>query len=237
MKIKNLKIKLFADGANKRDIVEMNNLKHIKGFTTNPSLMRKEGVKNYQIFAKEILKIVDKKPISFEVFSDNINEMKTQAKKISNWAKNVYVKIPVTNTKKKETMNLIKQLSNDGIKLNITAIFTKQQIKKVAKALNPNTPAIISVFAGRIADTGVDPKNLVKFSLDIFSKNKNHQLLWASTRELYNIFEANSLGCQIITVTPDILRKLKLVGYNLKKYSLDTVKDFHRDAVSAGYKL
>ena len=134
-------------------------------------------------------------------------------------------------------MNLIKELSNDGIKLNITAIFTKQQIKKVAKALNPNTPAIISVFAGRIADTGVDPKNLVKFSLDIFSKNKNHQLLWASTRELYNIFEANSLGCQIITVTPDILRKLKLVGYNLKKYSLVTVKDFHRDAVSAGYKL
>ena len=232
-----LKIKIFADGADEKHMLALNKLPYIKGLTTNPSLMKKAGVKNYSVFAKKILKKIKIKPISFEVFSDKHEEMYKQAKIISSWGKNVYVKIPITNSKGKSCHKIIKKLSDEKVNLNITAVFTINQVKNLKKNLNPKSKSIISIFAGRIADTGRNPANIIKQSIKMFSKNKNIEILWASTRELYNIFEANNLKCQIITVTPDILKKTKLINYNLNKYSLDTIKDFYNDAKAVGYKI
>ena len=235
--MKKIKIKIFADGADFSGIVNYNKKKFIKGLTTNPSLMKKSGVKNYTAFAKKILKIVNKKPISFEVFSDEFEGMYNQAKKIASWGNNVYVKIPVTNTKGQGSYKLIKKLSNENIKLNVTAIFTEAQVKKVINSLNPEVKSIISIFAGRIADTGENPEFLIKKTLKLLKKNKNCEVLWASTRELYNILSASRIGCHIITVPNNILDKLNLFGYNLKNYSLETVKEFYRDAKKAGFVI
>ncbi|WP_440634190.1 transaldolase [Candidatus Pelagibacter sp. HIMB1746] len=232
-----LKIKIFADGADEKHMLDLNKLKHIKGLTTNPSLMKKAGIKNYSVFAKKILKKIKIKPISFEVFSDKHEEMYKQAKIISSWGKNVYVKIPITNSKGKSCHKIIKKLSDEKVNLNITAVFTISQVKILKNNLNPKSKSIISIFAGRIADTGRNPADIIKQSVKMFSKHKNVEILWASTRELFNIFEANNLKCQIITVTPDILKKIKLINYNLNKYSLDTIKDFYNDAKAVGYKI
>lgn len=235
--MRNFKIKIFADGANYNEIKYFNSQKIIKGLTTNPSLMRKSGVKNYEIFARKILRFVKHKPISFEVFSDDFDEMYIQAKKISSWSKNVYVKIPVTNTKGESSHLLIKKLSYEQINLNITAIFNFYQVLKVVKSLNPKSKAIVSIFSGRIADTGVDPEILIKKSVDLVKNNKNHEILWASTRELYNVVQAEKLKCHIITVPTTILKKFNLIGYDLIKYSADTVKEFYEDAKNAKFKI
>ena len=237
MNMKKIKIKIFADGANEEQMIKYNKLSYVKGLTTNPSLMKKAGIKDYTIFAKKILKKKKKKPISFEVFSDNLNEMYIQAKTISSWGSNVYVKIPITNTKNKSCNSIIKKLSDENIKLNITALFTLNQIKSLKKVLNPKSDNIISIFAGRIADTGRNPSSIIKKSIKLFSKFKKTEILWASTREFFNIIEADNLGCHIITVPPDILKKTKLIDYNLDKYSLETIKDFYNDAQKAGYKI
>jgi len=237
MKINNLKIKIFSDGANFKEMINANRKKYIKGLTTNPSLMRKSGITDYNKFAKLILKSIRKKPISFEVFSDNFEEMGKQAKIINSWGSNVYVKIPITNSKGKYSFNLIKKLSNEGIKLNITAITTVEQIVKLKNHLNKKIPCVISVFAGRIADTGRDPSNFIKKAVQIFKSFKKAEILWASTREVYNIIQANKLGCHIITVPPNLLKKIKLFNKNLKKYSLETVKDFYIDAKKSKYKI
>ena len=231
------KIKIFADGANYNEMINLSKKSFIKGLTTNPSLMRKNKISNYEEFAKKILKKIKNKPISFEVFSDNFEEMKKQAKKINSWGKNVYVKIPVTNTKKQSTSKLIKYLSHKNIKLNITAIMTIKQVKVVLKNLNPKTPSYISIFAGRIADTGRDPIPIMREALKLMRTNKKSELIWASTRELYNIVEASSIKCHIITVTSSVINKLSLINYNLDKYSLDTVKDFRNDALKSKYKI
>ena len=232
-----MKIKIYADGANKKDILYYNKQTEIAGLTTNPSLMRKSGVKNYKKFSIEILKKVVKKPISFEVFADEFSQMYKQSKIISSWANNVYVKIPITNTKGKSCKNLIKKLSDEGINLNITAIFTKTQIDTVFKNLNKKTPAIISIFAGRIADTGRDPYSIIKYATRLFKKNLKHKILWASTRELLNIIQAEKAGADIITVPTSILNKKKLFNKSLNKYSLETVQEFYKDAKAAKYKI
>jgi len=230
-------IAIYADGANMKDILYFNSKKFIKGLTTNPTLMKKSGIKNYQKFALDVLKIVKKKPISFEVFSDDFQEMYRQAKVISSWGDNVFVKIPVTNTKGLSSYKLISKLSNEGIKLNVTAVLLQDQVNNIVKSLNKKTRSIISIFAGRIADTGRDPIPLVKKSVLLTKKYKNIQILWASTRESLNIFQAQKINCDIITVTTDILSKVNIFGYDLKKYSLDTVKMFYNDAAKAGYKI
>lgn len=230
-------IKIFADGANYDEMIKLSKTSFIKGLTTNPSLMRKNKIKNYEIFAKKILKTIKKKPISFEVFSDDLNEMKKQAEIINSWGKNIYVKIPITNTKKKSTIKIIKYLSNKNIKLNITAIMTIDQVKEVLKYLNPKVPSYISIFAGRIADTGRDPVPIMLNALKLMKKNKKSELIWASTREVYNIYQASKINCHIITVTTDIIKKKSLFNYNLVKYSLDTVKSFRKDALASNYKI
>jgi transaldolase len=235
--IERIKIKIFADGAKKEDILLMNSLPYINGFTTNPTLMRKAGIHSYEDFSKEILATVKEKPLSLEVFSDDFNEMEKQARKIYSWGKNVYVKIPITNSMGDSSINLIKKLSYDGIKLNITALFTEQQVQETISALNINTKSIISVFAGRIADTGNDPSVLIRKTLDLIGSNKNHEVLWASTRQFFSIIEANTIGCHIITVSPDIINKFNLINYDLKQYSLDTVKQFYEDAKKSNYLI
>jgi transaldolase len=231
------KVKIFADGANYDEMIKLSKISFVKGLTTNPSLMRKNKIKNYEIFAKKILKKIKKKPLSFEVFSDNLDEMRKQAEIINSWGQNVYVKIPITNTKKKSTATLIKVLSNKNIKLNITAIMTVNQVKEVLKNLNPKTKSYISIFAGRIADTGRDPIPVMKEALKLMKKNKKSELIWASTREVYNILQASKIKCHIITVTTDIIKKKALYNYNLSKYSLDTVKAFRKDALESNYKI
>ena len=230
-------IKIFADGADFKEMIALSNSSFVKGLTTNPSLMKKNRIKNYEEFARKVLKKVKKKPISFEVFSDNLEEMKEQAKKINSWGKNVYVKIPITNTKNISTVNVIKYLSDKNIKLNITAIMTVNQVKKVLKYLNPQTPSYISIFAGRIADTGRDPVPTMIEALRLMKKHKKSELIWASTREVYNILQASKIKCHIITVTTDVIKKLSLNKYNLEKYSLDTVKGFRKDALKSNYKI
>lgn len=230
------KIELYSDGADEKEILYYNNLNIISGITTNPSLMKAAGVKNYINFAKKILKKV-KKPISFEIFADNEKDIYRQAKIISSWAKNVYVKIPVKNTKNLLLDRIIKKLSYEGVKLNITAVFTKQQIKKIITSLNSKTPSILSIFCGRIADAGYDPKKYILYANKIRKNKKNIKILWASTREIYNLVEADKYGCDIITVPSSILKKLNLLGKNLDKYSTETVKMFYEDAKKAGYKL
>jgi len=237
--MKKNKIKIFADGADYKSIIDFNKKSFVKGLTTNPSLMKKSGVSDYCNFAKKVLKNVKIKPISFEVFADDINGMYRQAKIISTWGKNVYVKIPVTNSKGVVCYDLIKKLSNEKVKLNITAIFTYDQAKKVISSLNKNTKSIISIFAGRIADTGRNPDLLISRSLKFIKlkKNNNCEILWASTREVYSIIHAQKLGCHIITVPNNILSKINLIGKNLNQYSIETIKDFYKDALSAGFKI
>ena len=236
-KVENLKVQIFADGADKVGMLEMYNKSFIKGLTTNPTLMKKAGIKDYEAFAKDILSEVKNKSISFEVFSDEIDEMEKQALKIATWAENVYVKIPVTNTKGIPTYSLIKKLSDNGVKVNVTAIMTLEQVRDVVLSLNSNVPSYVSVFAGRIADTGVDPVPLMSAAVKITSLKSKAEVIWASPRELLNIFQADEIGCQVITVTNDILKKLELVDYDLSTYSLDTVKMFYNDASAAGYSL
>ena len=235
--LNNLKIKIFADGADEKEIIKLNEKDYIKGFTTNPSLMKKANIKNYETFARALLSKIKTKPISFEVFSDDLNLMEKQAEKIATWGKNVNVKIPITNTKSVSTCEIIRRLSTKGIICNITAIFTPEQLKRVVDVLHKDTPAILSVFAGRIADSGEDPQKIIIDSVN-FAKDKPHsEVLWASTREVLNIFQAEKAGCKIITVPNNILSKLKFIGKNLEAFSLETVKDFYNDAQAAGYDL
>jgi len=235
--VKKFKIEIFADGADIKSIKELNRFKFIKGFTTNPSLMKIAGVKNYKIFAQNVLKIIKKKPVSFEVFSDDIDEMEKQAKEISSWGKNAYVKIPITNTKGQKTLKLIKKLNNIGIKCNVTAILTIDQVEDVYKSIKKNNKVIISIFAGRIADTGRSPIPIMKKAIKICKNKRNIKILWASTREALSLYQAEKIGTHIITVPYSILSKIKFYKKNLKKFSLDTVKTFYNDAKKAGYKI
>ena len=237
-KLASLKVKIFADGADKKGMLELNANPLIKGLTTNPTLMRKAGLTDFEAFARDILQGVTKKPLSFEVFSDDFKEMKRQGLKINGWAKNVYVKIPITNTLGESSLPLIKELAGEGVKLNITAILTLEQVKGVAKALNAKVPSFVSVFAGRIADTGVDPVPHMVECRKILKGLPSAELLWASVREVLNIFQADECGCDIVTVPHDILNKaLKMAGTDLKELSLDTVKMFANDAKAAGFSL
>jgi transaldolase len=234
----NLKIAIYADGADVRDMVAARDAGLVKGFTTNPTLMRKSGITDYETFAKDALSAVGGMPISFEVFADDFHEMERQAKLIATWGDAVYVKIPVTNTKGESAVPLIRRLSAAGVKLNVTAILTLDQVRAVVDALDANTPAIVSVFAGRIADTGVDPVPLMREAAQICASKPKSELLWASPRELLNIFQADEVGCHIITVTSDILKKFStMVGKPLDELSLDTVKMFYNDATAAGFRL
>ncbi len=232
-----LNIKIFADGADLKSFKDLNSNNFIKGFTTNPSLMKKSGIKNYKEFAKDLIKEINDKPISFEVFEDEITDMEKQARQIATWGKNVYVKIPITNTKGESTHELVNKLSNEGISCNVTAIFTTKQLKLISDSINNNTPTILSVFAGRIADTGIDPTSIMKECIEYTQNKKNIEILWASTREVLNIFQANSINCQIITVPNDLLKKLNNLNKDLKSFSQETVMDFYKDAKSAGYKI
>jgi transaldolase len=232
-----MNIKIFSDGADISSMKEMNDSPIISGLTTNPTLMKLSGVTNYENFCKEVLGFLKNKPISFEVFSDDFDEMAIQARLIASWGKNIYIKIPIMNTKGEYSFDLIRKLSDEGIKINVTAIMTLDQCKKSFDNLNPNIPSYISIFAGRIADTGINPEKIVAPALKYTSTNINNEIIWASPREVYNIYQADDLGCQIITVTKDIISKLKFKDYSLEKFSLDTVKMFYDDAVNAGYKI
>jgi transaldolase len=232
-----LKIQIFADGADAKAMREAAANPLIRGFTTNPTLMRAAGVGDYKTFAHEVLKTIPDRPISFEVFADDFPAMEQQAREIASWGKNVYVKIPVTNTKGDFAGPLIAVLSRTGIKLNVTAVMTLEQVARIGEALAEAVPAVVSVFAGRIADTGRDPVPHMKMALDILRDRPNAELLWASPRELLNIFQADAIGCHIITLTNDHLKKLSLVGKDLSDYSRDTVAMFYRDAVSAKYAI
>jgi len=235
--IADLKVKIFADGADLKVIGDMSRNPIIKGFTTNPTLMRKAGIPDYRAFALEAARLVGQRPISFEVFSDEFNEMEAQAMEIAAWGKNVYVKIPVTNTRREFAGGLIKRLAKAGVQLNITALLTIRQVKDVMECLSPDTSSFVSVFAGRIADTGRDPVPLMSEAMRLLRPNPKAELIWASPRELLNIFHADSIGCHVITVTSDVLAKLPLIGKDLDEYSLDTVKMFHNDAVAAGFRI
>jgi len=236
--LKDLPIKIFADGADKAGMLKLNADPLIQGMTTNPTLMRKVGITDFEAFARDILQTVTAKPLSLEVFSDEFPEMKRQALKINGWGKNVYVKIPITNTRNESSLALIKELSADGVKLNVTAILTVEQVQGVAAALNPKVPAVVSVFAGRIADTGVDPVSIMLESKKILKDLPQAELLWASVREVLNIFQASDCGSHIVTVPHDILSKaMKMAAMDLGELSLDTVKMFAGDAKAAGFTL
>jgi transaldolase len=236
--LNDLKVKVFADGADKKGMLELNANPVIKGMTTNPTLMRKAGLTDFEAFARDILQSITAKPLSLEVFSDDFAEMKRQGLKINGWAKNVYVKIPITNTRGESSLPLVKELAGQGVKLNVTAILTLEQVEGVAQSLNPRVPAVVSVFAGRIADTGVDPMPLMQKSKKILQGLPQAELLWASVREVLNIFQADDCGCDIVTVPHDILGKaLKMAGMDLGALSLDTVKMFAADAKAAGFSL
>jgi len=235
--INDLKVKIFADGADKAGMLEMYAKPYIKGFTTNPTLMRKAGVTDYRAFAKDILQAIPDRPISFEVFSDEFTEMEHQAFEIAGWGGQVYVKIPVTNTRRERSYDLIKRLSHGGVKLNVTALLSLAQVRDVAECLSGGTSCFVSVFAGRIADTGLDPVPLMAAAVEILGLTSNAELIWASPRELLNIFQADEIGCHIITVTNDILKKLPTVGKDLDQFSLETVQMFRNDALAAGYRI
>ena len=236
-KLADLKVKIFADGADLAGIRAMCAKPWIKGFTTNPTLMRKAGVDDYKAFAREVLRAVPDRPLSFEVLADEFDEMEAQALEIASWGSNVNVKIPVTNTKRQFSGPLIRRLSEVGVRLNITAVLTLDQVKAITDALAANTPAIISVFAGRIADTGVDPVPVMREALQIMRAKPKAELIWASPRELLNIIQADKVGCHIITATNEILNKLSLLGKDHADYSLETVEMFYRDASAAGYTI
>jgi transaldolase len=235
--LQGLKIKIFADGADRASMLELHGRAYIQGLTTNPTLMRKAGVTNYRAFARDVLSVIRDKPISFEVLADDFAAMERQALEIASWADNVYVKIPVTNTRRESSRALIKRLAGQQVKLNVTAITTLDQIREILPALDTRTPSYVSVFAGRIADTGVDPMPMMARAARMLSENPATGLMWASSRELLNVFQADSVGCAVITLTRDILEKIKLLGYDLTDYSLDTVKMFRDDAQAAGFSL
>lgn len=232
-----LKVKIFADGADIAGMKEMAANPMIRGFTTNPTLMRKAGVADYKAFAHDVLSAIPDRPVSFEVFADDFNTMESQALEIASWGKNVNVKIPVTNTKGEFSGPLIERLSKAGVQLNVTALLALEQVKAVTEHLAPETPSIISVFAGRIADTGRDPVPLMAEAVRIMQAKPKSELIWASPRELLNVFQADAIGCHIITATNDIVKKLSLVGKDLHQYSLETVEMFHKDASAAGYSI
>ena len=236
-RLADLKIKIFADGADYDGIVQMARNPLIKGFTTNPSLMRKAGVNDYETFARKVLAAIVDRPVSFEVFADDFASMAEQARTIAAWGHNVNVKIPVTNTKGQPATELIRALSSEGVSLNVTAVFTFDQVRAVAEALDPRTPSIVSVFAGRIADTGMDPVPHMAACKQILAHRPKAELLWASTRELLNIFHAEESGCDIVTVPNEFLSKLDLVGKDLAQYSRETVQAFYRDATASAYKI
>jgi transaldolase len=230
-----LKIKIFADGADATEMLAMNARPFIKGLTTNPTLMRRAGISSYRTFAREILAQIKDKPLSFEVVGDEFAEMEVQALEIASWADNVYVKIPVTNTRSEPSYNLVRRLASRGVKVNVTAIMTLVQVREVVSALNPEVASFVSVLAGRIADTGVDPVPLMAAAVQMLKTCARAELIWASPREVLNIVQADGIGCHIVTATHDILAKLPLLGYGLEEYSLDTVRMFYRDAVAAGF--
>ena len=230
-------VKLFADGADKAGILEMYRSPRIDGFTTNPTLMRKAGITDYVAFAKDLLREIPDKPISFEVFADEFDEMERQALEIADWGQNVYVKIPVMNTKRKTSYDLVRKLSQAGVQLNITAIMTLEQVRKVAEAVQGGSSSFVSVFAGRVADTGVDPIPMMQEALELLKTVPNAELLWASPREVLNVYQAETIGCHIITATNDILKKLELNRKNLDVYSQETVQMFFNDAQAAGFHL
>jgi transaldolase len=232
-----LRIKIFADGADREGMIQLSKAPHIQGFTTNPTLMNAAGVRDLEAFARDILEAIPDKPISFEVFADEFDEMEEQALKISRWGPGVYVKIPVTNTRGESAAALVSRLCEQGIKLNVTALLTPEQVTTVADALEGGPPAIVSVFAGRVADTGIDPVPLMRECLEIVKPNQEIELLWASPREVLNIVQADEIGCHIITVTHDLLKKLPSLGKDLTEFSLDTVKMFHRDGQAAGFAI
>jgi transaldolase len=234
---KPLNVKIFADGADRAGMLEMAARPEIQGLTTNPTLMRKAGITDYKAFALDILGAIRDKPISFEVFSDDFDEMARQAMEIAGWGDNVYVKIPVTNTRREPCHDLVRRLTRRGVKVNVTALMTLAQVRDVVAALEPGVPSYVSVFAGRIADTGRDPLPLMAAAVELLKLAPESELIWASPRELLNIFHADQIGCQIITVTNDLLKKLSLVGYDLDAYSLDTVQMFYNDASAAGFRL
>lgn len=234
---KDLKIKLYADGASLGAMIELAQLDHVQGLTTNPTLMRQSGVTDYVSFAYDVLEAIPNKPISFEVFADTADEILRQARLIASWGKNVYVKIPVSMTDGSSCAPLVGKLAAEGVKLNVTALFTPTQVEVIAGNLNRDVPSIISVFAGRIADAGCDPMPLMAECREILADIPSAELLWASSRELFNIVQADEVGCHIITVTPDLLKKLPSIGKDLDEFSLDTVKMFFNDATAAGYRL
>ena len=235
--VRRLRVKIFADGADFDGIMRMYANPLIKGFTTNPTLMRKAGISDYEAFARRVLAAIPDRPISFEVFADDLKEMVAQGKAIASWGSNVNVKIPVTNTRRVFTGPVIEELSHAGVAVNVTAVLTLDQVRRVTACLAPKTPAIVSVFAGRIADTGRDPVPLMTEAVDILRARPQAELIWASPRELLNIFQADAIGCHIITVTNDVLAKLALVGKDLDAYSLETVEMFYRDASAAGFTI
>lgn len=232
-----LKVKIFADGADRAGMLEMYRNPLIKGFTTNPTLMRKAGVSDYRTFALDILRVITDRPVSFEVLSDHFDEMERQAHEIAKWGDNVYVKIPVTNTRGESSTNLIHALARRGLKLNVTALMALDQVREVSVALAGGPPAYVSVFAGRVADSGRDPIPLMAAAVEVVSLSSNIELIWASPRELLNIFHADAIGCHIITVTNEILGKLHVIGKDLHEFSLDTVKMFTEDVLKSGYTL
>jgi transaldolase len=232
-----LTIKIFADGADLKGMKEAAAQPHVKGFTTNPTLMRQAGVTDYKQFALDVLKLIPDRPVSFEVFADDFPTMEAQGREIASWGSNVYVKVPVTNTKGEFAGPLMARLSGAGIKLNVTAIMTNEQVKRVAAALAKDVPAVVSVFAGRIADTGRDPVPIMREAVGLLKERPKAELLWASPRELLNIFQADEIGCHIITVTGEVIRKLALVGKDLDRYSLETVAMFYKDALSAAFTI
>jgi transaldolase len=232
-----LKIRLFADGADKETMLQMYRDPRIQGFTTNPTLMHKAGIKDYEGFARDIVKSIPDRSISLEVFADDWENMERQALKIATWGEHIYVKIPVTDTRKEPSLKLISRLTRAGVKLNVTALLTLAQVRDVAAALHGGSAAYVSVFAGRIADTGRDPVPLMAAAVEMLAPNPKIELIWASPRELLNVFQANAVGCHIITATSDILKKLDLIGKDLDEYSLDTVKMFYADAVKSGFVL
>jgi transaldolase len=235
--VEQLKVKIFADGADKAGIVEMYKKPFIRGFTTNPTLMKKVGITDYEAFAREVLREVPDRPISFEVFSDEFDEMRRQALRIAEWGEHVYVKVPVTNTRRESAVPLVRELAGRGVRLNVTALMTLEQTKAVGAALAGGPPAFVSVFAGRIADTGRDPMPMMAACVEALKASPNAELIWASPRELLNVFQADQVGCHVITATNDILKKLSLVGKDLDEYSLETVKMFYDDARAASFQL
>ncbi|HEV7302232.1 MAG TPA: transaldolase [Tepidisphaeraceae bacterium] len=235
--VEQLKVKIYADGADRAGMLEMAAKPHIAGLTTNPTLMNKAGIKDYRAFARDILSVIKDKPISFEVFCDEFEEMERQAREIASWGDNVYAKIPVTNCSGQPATKLIATLAKAKVKQNVTALMTMAQVRDVSLALEDHAPSNISIFAGRIADTGRDPLPMMAAAVEMMKPYKTQELIWASPRELLNIFQADAIGCHIITVTNDVLKKLSLVGKDLNQYSLETVKMFYADASAAGFKL